>query len=193
MTHVIHRPIERAVLSMPSWWDILFVLVISVVFVYDSIVCIREALAFAESLESLKKLRQDLDNLHVQSALLKMEAQERLEDLRERADSRKEQFLERRTLSNITLEELRALAGGALDNLRDLKEIHLEELRDKTEKQLAELMREKEKAVSSIRQKHLVFRRNRLRSNPSASSRKYQREFKDLKEFFESGKAQFPD
>lgn len=157
MTHVIHRPIERAVLSMPVWWDILFVLIISVVFVYDAVICVREALAFAESLESLKKLRQDLDNLHVQSALLKMEAQERLEDL------------------------------------RDLKDIHLEGLRDKTEKQLAELMSEKERAVSSIRRRHMAFHRNRLRSNPSASSRKYQQEFKDLKEFFESGKAQFPD
>lgn len=193
MTHVIHRPIERAVLSMPVWWDILFVLIISVVFIYDAVICVREALAFAESLESLKKLRQDLDNLHVQSALLKMEAQERLEDLRERADSRKEQFLERRSLSGINLEELRALADGALDNLRDLKEIHLDELRDKTEKQLAELMSEKEKAVSSIRRRHMEFHKNRLRSNPSASSRKYQQEFKDLKEFFESGKAQFPD
>ena len=193
MTHVIHRPIERAVLSMPVWWDLLFVIIISIVFIYDSVVCVREALSLAESLESLNKLRQELDNIQVQRALLKMEAQERLESLKEQADLRKERLLERRSLSTISLEELRDMAGGALDNLRDLKSIHLEELKDKTEKQLAELLKEKERSVSAIRRRHLAFRRNRLRSNPSASSAKYRQEFKDLKDFFESGKAQFPD
>lgn len=48
MTHVIHKPIERAVLSLPVMWDILFVAVVTVVFTADAIVCTREALAFGQ-------------------------------------------------------------------------------------------------------------------------------------------------
>ena len=73
MTHVIHKPIERAVLSLPVMWDILFVAVVTVVFTADAIVCTREALAFGRSLEAARKLRQDLDILRVQTALLRMQ------------------------------------------------------------------------------------------------------------------------
>ena len=82
MTHVIHKPIERAVLSLPVMWDILFVAVVTVVFTADAIVCTREALAFGRSLEAARKLRQDLDMLRVQTALLRMDAEDRLHETR---------------------------------------------------------------------------------------------------------------
>ena len=99
MTHLIHKPIERAVFAMPVMWDILFVSVATVVFVYDAVICVREAFAFGQSLEALRKIRQDLDSLQVQSALLKMEAEERLavakEEFRERMEERREQVEDR--------------------------------------------------------------------------------------------------
>lgn len=55
MTHVIHKPIERAVLAMPLMWNLFFVFFVTVIFIYDSIVCTKEALAFGKSLEAMKK------------------------------------------------------------------------------------------------------------------------------------------
>ena len=68
MTHLIHKPIARAVLAMPLYWDLFFVFFVTVLFVYDSIVCTKEALAFGKSLEAMQKLRAELDNLQVQRA-----------------------------------------------------------------------------------------------------------------------------
>ena len=197
MTHVIHKPIERGVLSMPAMWDILFVVVVTVVFVYDSVVCVREALAFGKSLEAMKKLRQDLDNLHVQSALLKMEAKDRIQEARsEFFDQMAAGYVRASAVSSVTndrLEELKAIAGGTLDNLKDLKEIHLDGLRGKTEQQLAELLKEKEAAVFALKRSNHRFRRNRLHSNPTAASRMYAQEFKDMKDYLErTGKGQSP-
>ena len=83
MTHLIHKPIERAVLAMPLYWDLFFVFFVTVLFVYDSIVCTKEALAFGKSLEAMQKLRAELDNLQVQRALLKMNTEDRLQAAKE--------------------------------------------------------------------------------------------------------------
>lgn len=193
MTHVIHKPIERGILSMPVWWNLLFVFVVTVVFVYDSVICVREALAFGKSLEAMRKLKGELDSLNVQKALLKMEARDRIAEMKERADAKFEQLYGRRNLAEIDLVELKALAGGTLDNLRDLTEISLEGLRDKTEQQVGELLKQKEAAMASIKKTRPRFRRNRLHGNPSAVSRHFAQEFKDLKEYLEkTGKGQSP-
>ena len=157
MTHVIHKPIERAVLSLPVMWDILFVAVVTVVFTADAIVCTREALAFGRSLEAARKLRQDLDMLRVQTALLRMDAEARLEELRSRTGNR------------------------------------LEGLREKSEPQLLELLKEKEASLAAIRERRRKFLRSVLRSNPTASSRRYKDEFQDMIHYLEdSGKGQSP-
>ena len=73
MTHIVHRPIARAVLAIPAGQDILFVTAVSAVFLYDTIVCTREALALGRSLEAMERFRRELENLQVQTSLLKME------------------------------------------------------------------------------------------------------------------------
>ena len=231
MTHVIHKPIERAVLSMPIAWNIFFVFFVTVIFVYDSIVCTKEALAFGKSLEAMQKVRAELDNLQVQRALLKMNAEDRiheakeelldqleakrvqaaaltgmnLEELREKAETKLESIKEKpaagmsavrskagsaagsiRDLSNVSLEELKAKAGGKLDSLKDLTGIHLEGLRGKTSEQLAEMLKERESRLTALLKERRPFRRNRIRSNPTAISPKYAREFEELKKYFEN-------
>ena len=155
MTHVIHRPIERGVLSMPVLWDVLFVSVATVVFVYDSVICTREALAFGKSLEAIQKIRQDLDSLQVQTSLLRMEAEDRLSEARSDLEDR--------------LSDFKGLSAARLENLRG-----------KSEQQLSELRREKEAALSALRAKRKDFLQKRLLSNPSMSSHKYAQEWKDL-------------
>lgn len=155
MTHIIHRPIERGVLSMPVLWDVLFVSVATVVFVYDSVICTREALAFGKSLEAIQKIRQDLDSLQVQTSLLRMEAEDRLSEARSDLEDR-------------------------LSDFKDLSATRLENLRGKSEQQLSELRREKEAALLALRARRKDFLQKRLLSNPSMSSHKYAQEWKDL-------------
>ena len=230
MTHVIHKPIERAVLAMPLMWNLFFVFFVTVIFIYDSIVCTKEALAFGKSLEAMKKVRAELDNLQVQTALLKMNAEDRiqevkeefldqleakrvqaaaltgmnLEDLKEKAENKLEALKEKpsagmsairekagsaagslRDLSNVSLDELKAKAGGKLDSLKDLTGIHLEALRGKSPEQLAEMLKERESRLSALLKERRPFRKDRIRSNPTAVSPKYAREFEELKKYFE--------
>ena len=230
MTHVIHKPIERAVLAMSLMWNLFFVFFVTVIFIYDSIVCTKEALAFGKSLEAMKKVRAELDNLQVQTALLKMNAEDRiqeakeefldqleakrvqaaaltgmnLEDLKEKAGNKLEALKEKpsagmsairekagsaagslRDLSNVSLDELKAKAGGKLDSLKDLTVIHLEALRGKSPEQLAEMLKERESRLSALLKERRPFRKDRIRSNPTAVSPKYAREFEELKKYFE--------
>lgn len=208
MTHVIHKPIERAVLSLPVMWDILFVVAVTVVFSADAVVCTREALAFGRSLEAVRKLRQDLDILRVQTALLRMDAEDRLQETR--ADL-EERLAEKRADLGERLAERRADLGGHLAGKRtDLAgrradlEARLEELRSRTgnrpeglrgksESQLLELLKEKEASLTAIRERRRKFLRSVLRSNPTASSRRYKDEFQDMIHYLEdSGKGQSP-
>ena len=179
MTHVIHKPIERAVLSLPVMWDILFVAVVTVVFTADAIVCTREALAFGRSLEAARKLRQDLDILRVQTALLRMDAEDRLHETRTDLETR---LAGRRADLEARLEELRSRTGNRLEGLRG-----------KSESQLLELLKEKEASLAAIREHRRKFLRSVLRSNPTASSRRYKDECQDMIHYLEdSGKGQSP-
>ena len=201
MTHVIHKPIERAILSMPVLWDVLFAAVVTVIFTADAVVCTREALAFGKSLEAVRKLRQDLDILRVQTALLRMDAEDRLHETR--ADL-EERLAERRADLGERLTERRADLGGHLAGRRADLEARLEELRSRTgnrleglrgksESQLLELLKKKEASLAAIRERRRKFLRSVLRSNPTASSRRYKDEFQDMIHYLEdSGKGQSP-
>lgn len=179
MTHVIHKPIERAILSLPIMWDILFVAVVTVIFTADAIVCTREALAFGRSLEAVRKLRQDLDILRVQTALLRMDAEDRLHETRTDLETR---LAGRRADLEARLEELRSRTGNRLEGLRG-----------KSESQLLELLKEKEASLAAIRERRRKFLRSVLRSNPTASSRRYKDELQDMIHYLEdSGKGQSP-
>ena len=180
MTHLVHKPIERAVLAMPLSWNLFFVYFVTIIFVYDSIVCTKEAISFGKSLEAMKKLRAELNNLQVQTDLLKMNAEDHLQaakaGLMEQLESKR------------VLEELKAKAGGKLDGLKDLTGIHLDGLREKTLDQLTEMLKDRENRFMAILKEHRPFRRDRIRSNPSAVSPDYAQEFETLKKYFEDEK-----
>lgn len=154
MTHLIHKPIERAVLAMPLYWDLFFVFFVTVLFVYDSIICTKEALAFGKSLEAMQKLRAELDNLQVQRALLKMNAEDRLQAAKEELlDQIEAKRVQAAALTGMSIEEFREKAGtkfksikekpaagmsliqekagAAADSIRDLSNVSLEELKAK--------------------------------------------------------------
>ena len=59
--------------------------------------------------------------------------------------------------------------------------------------QALELLKEKEASLTAIRERRRKFLRSVLRSNPTASSRRYKDEFQDMIHYLEdSGKGQSP-
>jgi uncharacterized membrane protein len=83
VTEVIHRPIERMVLRLPFMTEVVILVLISVLFVYDAIQSTKAAFNMARALERMAKLREELDDLQVQMALLKAET---VQNLAERKD-----------------------------------------------------------------------------------------------------------
>ncbi len=83
MTEVLHKPIEKVVLSLNPAVEFSFLAVVSVLFITDTIQSVRAALDLGHVLETLTKIKADLDDLQVQLALLKAEASDRAEDIRE--------------------------------------------------------------------------------------------------------------
>lgn len=80
MTHVIHRPIAELICGIPILPELFLVLAVTVVFLWDSFVCMRAALDLGRSLESAKRIRQELEDIRVQTALLKMDAEDRISE-----------------------------------------------------------------------------------------------------------------
>ncbi len=83
MTHVIHRPIERMVLGLSSMTESAFLVITTVLFVYDVIHSTREALDLAQALKTITRLRAELDEMQVQLALLKAETAQNVQALKE--------------------------------------------------------------------------------------------------------------
>lgn len=152
MTHLVHKPVERMLLRIPTVIDVIFVLSVSAVFIYDTVICTREAFAFGQSLEALKKLRQELESIQVQRSLFKMEAEEYLE--------------------------------GAKEELKDRLEERYDQLPETTKAQIAGL-RER---ISAIHAKRSRFSRHILLSNPTATSKRFEKEFRELLDDIKTGR-----
>ena len=175
MTHIVHRPIARAVLAIPAGQDILFVTAVSAVFLYDTVVCTRAALALGRSLEAMERFRRELESLQVQTSLLKMEAGDRLAAASEKLETQKGKLA---SLLGMSLDELWKSAGIRLETFLDMS---AEERREKYAGRLKLL-----KALTGITAKQIRFTRNRFRSNPTAASRRYAKELAALRELFDS-------
>lgn len=83
MTEIIHRPIERFVLNLPPSLEWCLLGIVSGCFVMDTIQSTREALSLAKTLESVSKLRADLEEMQVQLALLKAATEQNIENAKE--------------------------------------------------------------------------------------------------------------
>ncbi len=82
MTHVIHRPIAKLICGIPVLPELCLVSAVTVVFLWDTFVCMRAALDLGRSLEAANRIRQELENIRVQTALLKMDAEDRISEKR---------------------------------------------------------------------------------------------------------------
>lgn len=83
MTEFLHRPVEQFVLALPLPAELTFLLVMGPLFLADIIHSAREAFDLARALESMAKLRGELESMQVQMALLKAEISQRVEEFKD--------------------------------------------------------------------------------------------------------------
>lgn len=186
LTDVIHKPIANMVIQLNPVWNLVLVGFISVFFIADSIQSTREALDLGRALETLTKIRAELDEIQVQMALLKSETTQRVSDYKE------ETALKMASLKADTalkMEEFREETSQKMA-------MRIAELKEETSQRLSSsipdisALSQKLQALTEKRQKlsqHMGFyRKGILRGNPSASSNRFAEALKELKEALES-------
>lgn len=82
LTEVVHRPMEWLVLPLSSTACITLVLIISVIFIIDTIRSVKEALDLGRILESMTKIKAELEEVQVQMALLKAETTQKVSEFK---------------------------------------------------------------------------------------------------------------
>lgn len=79
LTEVIHRPVERWVLSMNPLWEMAVVLTVGTMFTADVIESTKAALDLGRALEAMTRMKAEMEDMQVQLSLLKSELREQLE------------------------------------------------------------------------------------------------------------------
>lgn len=166
MTEVIHKPVERFVLGMNPIMEFALIGIVGALFAVDVIHSTREALDLAKALEAMTKMRNELEELQVQIALLKAEASQLVGEIRE------EQRIRTAELKEETVQRMAALREEAIHKLpvpADLSPL-TERLREVTEN--------RQKLAHHTR----VHRRGILKRNPGATSQHFADAWKELRD-----------
>lgn len=182
MTDLIHKPIERFVLSLPPAVEFSFIAVVGILFAADTVQSTREALNLAKALEAMTKMKADLENLQVQMALLKAEIAQRVEDYRDEHHSYAEITAEITAETHARLAELK-------ESLKDNTMAKVSEFKHETEAALSARIESLNTHLDTIAEKRSelkrqmgFYRKGILMGNPSASSKKFAEALKELKE-----------
>ena len=208
MTEVIHKPIEHFVLGLSPVMESAFLVIVSGMFVYDTVQSTREALSLARALEAITRLRTELEELQVQLALLKAEAAQNVQGLTEAVKDTVKETKEtvreavRDTVMEPVVESVaesvaahREAFGARMDALSAHKDAlgarmgtlgsHNKEALESRILALSERLSEKKEAL----QRHMAIRRpSILRRNPGAASLRFAAALKELRSSWESRK-----
>jgi len=163
LTEVIHRPLEWLVLHLNGAACITLVIMIGIIFVTDAIRSTKEALDLGRILETMTRLKSELDDVQVQMALLKAETAQKVSDIKT------ETFMKAASLKGETMEKISSLRA---ETASALKESALVE-------RLQSLTETKEKLTGRL----ISYRKGILRRNPTASSRLFGEALRELKEY----------
>ena len=195
MTEVIHRPIERFVLNLPPALEWCLLGIVSGCFVMDTIQSTREALSLAKTLESVSKLRADLEEMQVQLALLKAETEKNIENAKEElratvaesVEAHKEMVSARREALEETVAARREELAEAVEAHKETVAARREELAEaaaaRRETLAARISALNEKMTDTTRllnNKKSILRPSILRRNPTAVSRRFANAWKEL-------------
>jgi len=163
LTEVIHRPLEWLVLRLNGTGCIILVIMVGLLFVTDAIRSTKEALDLGRILETMTKLKSELDEVQVQMALLKAETAQKVSDIKT------ETIMKAASLKGETMGKISSLKA---ETASVLKESALME-------RLQSLTETKEKLTGRL----TSYRKGILRRNPTASSRLFGEALRELKEY----------
>ena len=195
MTEIIHRPIERFVLNLPPSLEWCLLGIVSGCFVMDTIQSTREALSLAKTLESVSKLRADLEEMQVQLALLKAETEQNIENAKEElraavaenVEAHKEMVSARREALEEAVAARREELAEAVEAHKEAVAVRREELSEaaaaRRETLAARISTLNEKMADTTRllnNKKSILRPSILRRNPTAVSRRFANAWKEL-------------
>ncbi len=163
LTEIIHRPLEWLVLRLDGTVCIVLVIIIGILFTADAVHSVKEALDLGRILESMTKLKSELEEVQVQIALLKAETAQKVSDLTtetiQKAASLKDETMVK--ISSLKAETATALKESALAE------------------RLQSLTENREKLTGRL----TFYRKGILRRNPTASSRLFGEALRELKEY----------
>ncbi|MDR1547109.1 MAG: hypothetical protein LBT06_00785 [Hungatella sp.] len=151
LTEVIHRPLEWLVLDLNGTVCIALVIVIGSLFVTDAIHSTKEALDLGRILESMTKLKSELEEVQVQIALLKAETAQKVSDLKTE-----------------TIQKAASLKDGTMVKISSLKAETASALKESA---LAERLQSLTETKEKLSGRLTFYRKGILRRNPTASSR----------------------
>lgn len=178
MTDIIHRPIEGMVLSLSPAWESAFLIIVSALFLYDTIHSTREALDLARALETITKLRTELEELQVQLALLKAETTQNVHALRESfMDSMSESVAAHKDAFH-----------SSIDAHKDSLNATLDAHKDSIESRIAAISGKLTETSENLKHHLSAFHPSILRRNPGAVSSRFATALTELRIAWESRK-----
>ena len=184
MTEVIHKPIEHFVLNLPPALEWCLLGAVSGCFVMDTIQSTKEALSLAKALESVAKLRAELEEMQVQFALLKAETAQNIENAKkelrvavaENVEAGKEKAAARREALEEAVAAHKETVAARRDELAETAVAHKAALAARISS-LNEKMAETARLLNSNKP---IVRPSILRRNPTAISRHFADAWKEL-------------
>lgn len=174
MTEVLHKPVARVVMEMNPTLEFCLIAVLGAVFAADTVQSIREALDLARALEAVTRIRAELEELQVQLALLKSETIQKTSELKAE-----------------TLQRTSELKAETLQKTSELKEEmrqRASELKSETRQRINDRLQELTDAHERLTHHLSFYRRDMLRGNPGATSKRFSEALAELREIAESYK-----
>lgn len=161
MTEVIHPPIAKAVLDLKPHTEWFFLITTTLLFGYDTFQSTKEALDLARALESITKLRSELEDMQVQLALLRAQ----------------------------TVQELHRIKETVQDSVAESAELHRENVSMKKEEfdaKIQELSRQLNEKRAVLKTRIGKRTPEILRRNPGAISSRFSSALKELRNTLEN-------
>lgn len=113
LTEVIHRPVSRLILAVHPVPALVLAGCVTIVFTLDAVQSVRAALDLARVLDTMTRLRAELNEIQMQMALLKSETGQRMSGYRDEAAERLTTLSEKhRSLSSHMGYHCRSLLKG---------------------------------------------------------------------------------
>lgn len=188
MTEVIHKPVERFVLSIPSAVLTVITLVLTAYIFADFALSFKAAMDLRDVLIKMEKAKEDLvriqKRLDVIIALVNEDREEFVESIQQRREAWSDNI-------ETHIDDVKNNIEEKLEGLREMAATRHSEYLEDARSELAEL---REKYLRSIiDREHLsglrdVFQRGLIRSNPGMSSKHFHEALEELKKHAEEYK-----